>query len=70
MNCPWCDDPLEVTESRLKKDAPYIVKRRRECKRCGEKFKTEEFIITPVTKIPVGMLTPLERKRQHKEKFG
>ncbi len=41
MNCPKCESPTEVINSRKKNGT---VARRRSCK-CGERFSTKEVII-------------------------
>ena len=41
MNCPSCDSPTRVLESR-RADAGATVRRRRECTACGRRFTTFE----------------------------
>lgn len=41
MNCPACDRPTKVLESR-RADAGGSVRRRRECAACGRRFTTYE----------------------------
>jgi transcriptional regulator NrdR family protein len=55
MNCPKCESPTEVINSRKKNGT---VSRRRSCQ-CGERFSTKEVIIdsTQVTFKPVKALS-------------
>ena len=42
MHCPFCDaDDTKVIDSRLAEDG-YVVRRRRECLSCNERFTTYE----------------------------
>ena len=39
MTCPYCGGPTSIVDSRKNEDS---VIRRRECKKCGKRFKTIE----------------------------
>ena len=39
MTCPYCGGPTSIADSRKNEDS---VIRRRECKKCGKRFKTIE----------------------------
>lgn len=43
MNCPICDEPTKVIDSRSCDDGR--VKRRRQCTICGRRFNTVETLI-------------------------
>jgi hypothetical protein len=45
MNCIWCGSDTKVTDSRPSKDG---IRRRRECKKCGCRFTTREYVIKDV----------------------
>ena len=39
MTCPYCEGPTGIADSRKNEDS---IIRRRECKKCGKRFKTIE----------------------------
>ena len=39
MTCPYCEGPTGIVDSRKNEES---VIRRRECKKCGKRFKTIE----------------------------
>lgn len=42
MDCPICDGPTTVKDSRYR-DESRVVRRRRECLTCGRRFTTYEY---------------------------
>ncbi len=42
MNCPYCDGPSKVVDSR---PIPDGIRRRRECLECGRRFTTHERLV-------------------------
>jgi transcriptional repressor NrdR len=65
MLCPFCDHPHHrVLESRVS-DAKDAIRRRRECRECGERFTTYERVEeTPLTVIKSsGEREPFDREK-------
>ena len=52
MRCPFCDSlKVKVIDSRDMKEQ-FGIRRRRECKKCGSRFTTYEFVQkTPVVVV-------------------
>lgn len=65
MNCPYCrEDHDKVIDSRAAGDG-FVIRRRRECLRCGRRFTTYERIEeTPVRVVKKdGTRMPFDRRR-------
>ncbi len=52
MRCPVCGERTQVVDSHLRAEG-RMVRRRRECSRCGRRFSTDEKLTGPVSEAVV-----------------